>query len=73
LPPEDAFDTPANNMAPKKRHQNQNENNSNISTPVKKKFGKKYDAKDKSNAEAEKILNFTPTTKAVTIILGKET
>jgi hypothetical protein len=40
---------------------------------VKKKFGKKYDAKDKSNAEAEKILNFTPTTKAVTIILGKET
>jgi hypothetical protein len=60
-------------MAPRKRHQNQNDNNSNISTPVKKKFGKKYDAKDKSNAEAEKILNFTPTTKAVTIILGKET
>jgi hypothetical protein len=26
-----------------------------------------------TNAEAEKILNFTPTTKAVTIILGKET
>lgn len=64
-----AFDTPANNMAARKRNQH-NQNNSNV-TQSKKRVGRKFDAKEKTSENAETMLNFTPTTKIVTVILGK--
>lgn len=72
LPPEVAFDTPANNMATRKRNQqNQNNNNASQANQSKKRLGKKFEAKEKSGSDTDNLLNFSTTTKIVTILLGK--
>ncbi|XP_052093722.1 probable C-mannosyltransferase DPY19L1 [Mytilus californianus] len=58
-------------MAARKRNQLiQNSNNANQTHSGKKKLAKKSDFKDKITCDSENALNFTPTTKAITLILA---